>query len=622
MRKRILHLALVAMLLIPGLLKAQSESVSSETLSHPDWQPVEGSLTTPWTNKVNPRNVHNKYPRPQLQRDRWQNLNGLWTYKITSALSNTPTAAGLLQEKEGDGQILVPFPIESSLSGVKKMLKPEQKLWYQRSFTIPSSWEGQSILLHFGAVDWKTVVWVNGQKVGMHEGGFDPFTFDITDALNETGKQQVTVSVWDPSSKGFQPRGKQSLNPHGIWYTASSGIWQTVWLEPVSQVAVKDLKMVPDIDNKTLQLQVNANTTSAHYEVQAVASFDGKNVATTKGALGEKLTLPVNDMKLWSPQHPFLYDLKVTVYKEGEKIDEVQSYFGMRKISLGKDEEGITRLFLNNKPLFQFGPLDQGYWPDGLYTAPTDEAMKFDILKTKAWGFNMIRKHVKVEPRRWYYYCDKIGLLVWQDMPSGDKRISRKQKDIKRVAQSSHDFKKELKQMIDDHYNHPSIVTWVPFNEGWGQFQTKEVAQLVADLDPSRLVDAPSGWADRGVGDMHDLHEYPGPGMFPIEDGRASVLGEFGGQALVVKGHLWLKDFSKAPKHYKTSTSDKALHEKYASMIDRLKMLKKKGLSAAVYTQTTDVEVEVNGLMTYDREKMKFDEDELKEMNQEVIHEE
>ncbi|HLR37074.1 MAG TPA: glycoside hydrolase family 2 TIM barrel-domain containing protein, partial [Chitinophagaceae bacterium] len=422
--------------------------------------------------------------------------------------------------------------------------------------------------------------------------------------------------------KGFQPRGKQSLNPHGIWYTASSGIWQTVWLEPVAQVAVKDLKMVPDIDNKTLQLQVDANTNSTHYEVQAVASFDGKNVSKTKGVLGEKLTLPVNNMKLWSPQHPFLYDLKVAIYKEGEKIDEVQSYFGMRKISLGKDEEGITRIFLNNKPLFQFGPLDQGYWPDGLYTAPTDEAMKFDILKTKAWGFNMIRKHVKVEPRRWYYYCDKIGLLVWQDMPSGDKRISRKQKDIKRVAQSAHDFKKELKQMIDDRYNHPSIVTWVPFNEGWGQFQTKEVAKLVADLDPSRLVDAPSGWADRGVGDMHDLHEYPGPGMFPIEDGRASVLGEYGGQALVVKGHLWLKDFSKAPKHYKTSTSDKALHEKYASMIDSLKVLKKKGLSAAVYTQTTDVEVEVNGLMTYDREEMKFDEDELKKMNQEVIHEE
>src|SRR5699024_1240309 len=355
MRKRILHLALVAMLLIPGLLKAQSESVSSETLSHPDWQPVEGTLTTPWTNKVTPRNVHNKYPRPQLKRDRWQNLNGLWTYKITSALSNTPAAAGLLQEKEGNGQILVPFPIESSLSGVKKTLKPEQKLWYQRTFTIPNSWKGQNTLLHFGAVDWKTIVWVNGQKVGTHEGGFDPFTFDITNALNETGKQQVTVSVWDPSSKGFQPRGKQSLNPHGIWYTASSGIWQTVWLEPVSQVAVKDLTMIPDIDNKTLKLQVDANTNSTHYEVQAVASFDGKNVSKTKGALGEKLTLPVNNMKLWSPQHPFLYDLKVAIYKEGEKIDEVQSYFGMRKISLGKDEEGITRIFLNNKPLFQFG---------------------------------------------------------------------------------------------------------------------------------------------------------------------------------------------------------------------------------------------------------------------------
>lgn len=610
MRKQVLNLLFIGLLLAPGLLTAQSAS----------WQPVEGPLTTPWTNDVTPQNVHNEYPRPQMTRDKWQNLNGLWTYKITPALQNTLTDAGMLSQSKGDGEILVPFPIESSLSGVKKSLLPEQKLWYQRTFIVPASWKDQRVLLHFGAVDWKTNVWVNGKKVGTHQGGYDPFTFDITDALKDNGEQQITVSAWDPSDKGFQPIGKQTLNPRGIWYTSTSGIWQTVWLEPVPQIAIKDMKMVPDIDNKTLQLKINANENVSDYTVKAVAYDKGKKVAEVEGTLGKELTLHLNDMKLWSPKDPFLYDLTVSLYKGNKKADEVKSYFGMRKISLGKDDNGITRLFLNNKPLFQFGPLDQGFWPDGIYTAPTDEAMKFDIVKTKEWGFNMIRKHVKVEPARWYYYCDKIGLLVWQDMPSGDKHIRRKDPDIKRVAQSAHNYKEELQEMMDDLYNHPSIVTWVPFNEGWGQFQTAEVAKLVKQLDPTRLVDATTGWADRGVGDMHDMHDYPGPGMFPVEEGRASVLGEFGGQALVVKGHLWLTDFSKAPQHYKTSTSKTELHQKYAALMDSLKALKEKGLSAAVYTQTTDVEIEVNGLMTYDRKVMKFDEDKLREMNQEVIH--
>ena len=324
-------------------------------------------------------------------------------------------------------------------------------------------------------------------------------------------------------------------------------------------------------------------------------------------------------MKLWSPDDPFLYDLVVTLFEGNKKVDEVKSYFGMRKISLDKDDKGITRLFLNNKSLFQFGPLDQGFWPDGLYTAPTDEAMKFDILKTKEWGFNMIRKHVKVEPARWYYYCDKIGLLVWQDMPSGDKHIQPKDPDINRVAQSAYNYKQELKEMVTGLFNHPSIVTWVPFNEGWGQFETAEVTKMIKQLDATRLINSTTGWADRGAGDMYDKHQYPGPGMFPVEEGRASVLGEFGGQALVVQEHLWLSDLSKAPRHYKTSTSPDALHEKYANMMDTLKILKGKGLSAAVYTQTTDVESEVNGLMTYDRKVMKFEEKKLKKMNREVI---
>lgn len=611
MRKRILNLLFVGLLLAPGLLAAQNAS----------WQPVEGPLTTPWTNKVTPQNVHNEYPRPQMTRDKWQNLNGLWTYKITPALQNTPVEAGLQSNSNGDGEILVPFPIESSLSGVKKALLPEQKLWYQRTFVIPASWKGQRVLLHFGAVDWKTNVWINGKKVGSHQGGYDPFTLDITDALKNNDKQLITVSVWDPTDKGFQPIGKQTLNPRGIWYTSTSGIWQTVWLEPVPQMAIKDIKMVPDIDTKTLQLKVNSNNNLSDYTVKVIAFDKGKKVAEAQGTLGKDMMLHLNDMKLWSPKDPFLYDLTVSLYEGNKKVDEVKSYFGMRKISLGKDDKGITRLFLNNKPLFQFGPLDQGFWPDGIYTAPTDEAMKFDIEKTKEWGFNMIRKHVKVEPKRWYYYCDKIGLLVWQDMPSGDKHIRKNEPDIERTAQSAHNYKEELQEMMNDLYNHPSIVTWVPFNEGWGQFQTAEVARLVKQLDPTRLVNATTGWADRGVGDMHDMHDYPGPGMFPLsDDGRASVLGEFGGQALVVKGHLWLTDFSKAPQHYKTSTSPDELHQKYAAMMVSLKALKEKGLAAAVYTQTTDVEIEVNGLMTYDRKVMKFDEDKLREMNQEVIH--
>lgn len=607
MRKRISNFSFAAMLLLlPTVLPAQSAS----------WQPAEGNLTTPWTNKVTPVNVHSEYPRPQMTRDKWVNLNGLWTYKATSSLQNYSE----VKDNPSDGRILVPFPIESDLSGVKKALLPEQKLWYNRSFVIPVSWKGQRVLLHFGAVDWKATVWVNGKKAGTHQGGYEPFTFDITDALKENGEQQLTVSVWDPSDKGFQPTGKQTLNPRGIWYTSTSGIWQTVWLEPVPQTAITSLKMIPDIDRKTLQLKVSSNNDLSDYTVKAIAYDQGKMVTEATGILGKDMLLDLTDMKLWSPDNPFLYDLTVSLFKGNKKIDEVKSYFGMRKSSLGKDDKGITRLFLNNKPLFQFGPLDQGFWPDGIYTAPTDEAMKFDIEKTKQWGFNMIRKHVKVEPARWYYYCDKIGLLVWQDMPSGDKYIRKDEPDIQRIAQSSQNYKEELKEMIDALYNHPSIVTWVPFNEGWGQFQTKEVAGLVKQLDPTRLVDATTGWADRGAGDMHDLHDYPGPGMFPVEQSRASVLGEFGGQALVIENHLWLTDLSKAPNHYKTSTSADALHEKYIAMIDSLKVLKEKGLSAAVYTQTTDVESEVNGLMTYDRKVIKFDEDKLRKMNQEVIH--
>jgi len=599
---KLLILLLGVALGFPMMTNAQSSS----------WHIAKTRLTTPWTNKVNPDNVLPEYPRPQMVREDWKNINGLWDYAISAATDDKPSG--------WDGKILVPYPIESALSGVEKAVTPDQKIWYRTRFAVPGKWNGKRVLLHFGAVDWDAVVWVNGTKVGEHRGGYDAFTIDITDALEKSGDQQMTVSVWDPTDSGFQPHGKQSLSPHSIWYTATSGIWQTVWLEPVAETHISKLKMTPDIHTKTLTLNVASNDEMQGYTVKAVALSDGKQVSEVSGAPGKDLNLTLKDMQLWSPDHPFLYDLNVTLLKNGRKVDEVKSYFGMREIKLGTASDGYVRLFLNGKPLFQYGPLDQGFWPDGIYTAPTDDALKYDIQVTKELGFNMIRKHVKVEPQRWYYYCDKLGMLVWQDMPSGDKHIGGNDPDIQRVAQSAYDFKVELKKLINGHYNHPSIVTWIPFNEGWGQFQTKEIADFIKELDPTRLVDDPTGWADRGVGDVHDIHSYPGPDMPKVEKDRAAVLGEFGGQALVLKDHLWLDDFSKAPRHYKTSFSETKLHDRYNSMMQSLDSLKHAGLAAAVYTQTTDVEIEVNGFMTYDRKVIKFDKDKMRKLNQSVIH--
>jgi len=474
--------------------------------------------------------------------------------------------------------------------------------------------------LHFGAVDWASDVWVNGHKLGHHRGGYDSFAYDITDAI-QNGEQTITVAAWDPSDAGYQPRGKQVRNPRGIWYTNTTGIWQTVWLEPVPKVSIKDLRMQPDIDEKQLSLKVKGSTEKEGYTVHAAAYAGDTKAGEATGKLGEAFNIDVDPLKLWSPESPFLYDLKVTLRRNGKDIDQVSSYFGMREIRLGKAEDGYVRFFLNDKPLFHFGLLDQGFWPDGLYTAPTDNALKYDIKVTKDLGYNMIRKHVKIEPNRWYYWADKMGVLVWQDMPNGDRHIGRNDDDINRVAQSAYQYKVELEEMIDEHYNHPSIVTWVPFNEGWGQFQTEQVTNLVEQWDPTRLVDNPSGWADRGVSDMNDIHSYPGPDMPETEEDRAAVLGEFGGQALVVREHLWLQDFSKAPSHFKTSQSKERLHTKYDSLVTAVMPLKDKGLAGAVYTQTTDVEIEVNGIMTYDRRVIKFDQEHLRKLHNRLIHE-
>ncbi len=580
--------------------------VSFAAVAVGEWKPADGPLFTRWADKVSPRKVWQEYPRPQMVRNKWTNLNGLWDYAIVPKDSGQP--------QEFDGKILVPFAAESALSGVGKPVGENNQLWYQRQFRVPSLKGGKRLLLHFGAVDWHAEVWVNGNKVGSHKGGYDPFSFDITDALNKRGEQELTVSVWDPTDTWTQPRGKQVREPQGIWYTAVTGIWQTVWLEPVPEASITELNAVPDIDSGVLSLKVYG-TSNFKGVIKAVAKFDGKTVGQAEGeSFGDEIVLKIPNARLWSPYSPNLYDLEVSLSKDGKEIDKVEGYFGMRKISLEKAEDGFNRLFLNNKPLFQLGPLDQGWWPDGLYTAPTDDALKYDIEITKELGFNMLRKHVKVEPARFYYHCDKLGMMVWQDMPSGCLQKGAKgdtlrvgagdAEDAIRPADSARQFEYELKGVIDAMRCFPSIVMWVPFNEGWGQYDTARIAAWVKEYDPSRLVNAVSGWTDRRVSDVLDIHSYPGPAIKVDDTNRAAVLGEFGGLGWPVEGHLW---WNKRNWGYRTYQTRKELNDKYDEVVGNVYGLLGQGLAAAVYTQTTDVEGEVNGLMTYDREVVKYD---------------
>lgn len=519
------------------------------------------------------------------------NLNGLWDYAVRPRADARPQVF--------DGHILVPFPIESALSGVMRSVGDSNRLWYRRLFTVPDDWHGHRILLHFGAVDWEADVSVNGHEMGVHHGGYDALDYDITSALNPTGPQTVVVGVWDPTDAGTQPRGKQVASPHGIWYTSVTGIWQTVWLEPIGDTAIASLTLTPDIDSGVLQVTARAFETDPNVQVIAIASQSGREIGRAQGRLGETINLSVAHTKLWSPETPVLYDLTISLVRPSFTLDTVTSYFGMRKSSLCKDSAGITRMCLNNKPLFQIGPLDQGWWPDGLYTAPTDTALKSDIEVEKRLGFNLARKHVKVEPDRWYYWADHLGLLVWQDMPSTIVRGER-------TADSKQQFERELQAMIDGRRNHPSIVMWVPFNEGWGQYDTARIVKWIKTYDPSRLVDDASGWTDEGVGDVVDVHKYPGPDAPKPETARAAVLGEFGGLGLPLAGHTWQ---SQSNWSYRGFTRPGELTKAFSELFTQLRSLEvSSGLSAAVYTQTTDVEVEVNGLMTYDRAIVKMDE--------------
>ena len=579
------------------------------------WKPAGDKIKTPWGEQLNPKNVLPEYPRPIMERHEWKNLNGSWNYAITKKGEAAP---GNYQ-----GEILVPFAVESSLSGVGKRINEHQELWYQRTFDVPSSWKGKQILLHFGAVDWKADVWVNDVKVGEHTGGFTPFYFDITSALNK-GNNQLVVKVWDPADRGEQPRGKQVERPEGIWYTPVTGIWQTVWLESVAAQHIAHLKTTPDIDKKTVKVEVATNVCSP--DKVEVKVFDGKNLVAKGAALNGvpvELTMP-EDVKLWSPESPSLYDMEVTLYKDGKAIDQVKSYTALRKFSTHKDKNGITRLQLNNKDYFQFGPLDQGWWPDGLYTAPTDEALVYDLKKIKDFGYNMVRKHVKVEPARWYTYCDQLGLIVWQDMPNGGRGPAEWQMhkyydgaDAIRSAKSEANYRKEWKEIIDYLYSYPSIGVWVPFNEAWGQFKTPEIAAWTKEYDPSRLVNPASGGNHYTCGDILDLHNYPGPNVYLYDPTRATVLGEYGGIGMALKGHLWLAD--KNWGYVKFNTPEEVTNE-YIKYADHLLELIEKGFSAAVYTQITDVEEEVNGLVTYDRKVIKVDEPKIKAINQKICN--
>ncbi len=577
------------------------------------WQPSGDKIKTQWAEKIDVNNVLPEYPRPLMVRNDWQNLNGLWQYATTDA--------GQMQPENYDGEILVPFAVESSLSGVQKSVGEEKELWYHRNISVPAGWKGKNILLHFGAVDWRCEVWVNGVKIGSHQGGYDAFTFDITPFLNKSGEQELIVKVWDPSDKGYQPRGKQTREPRGIWYTPVTGIWQTVWLEPVPAKHISNVVAVADIDNGSLEVEATV-CGAAFGDVYEVTLKDaGQVISSGKAVAGQSVELAVPDAKLWCPETPFLYDLEVKLISDGKILDAVKSYTAMRKISTKRDENGIVRLQLNNKDYFQFGPLDQGWWPDGLYTAPTDEALKYDIIKTKEYGFNMIRKHVKVEPARWYTHCDQLGILVWQDMPSGDHSPQWQNHqyfsgtELKRSPESEANYRHEWKEIMDEHLSNPSIVCWVPFNEAWGQFKTEEITEWTKAYDPSRLVNPASGGNFYHVGDMLDLHNYPGPEMYLFDGSRVNVLGEYGGIGLALEGHLWKTDQNWGYVQFKNS---KEVTDQYVEYAEMLLKMAKSGFSAAVYTQTTDVEGEVNGLMTYDRKVIKMDMERVRKINQQI----
>ncbi len=620
MRKRIIA-SFAALLAVVGMLSAQQ------------WAPAGDRIKTKWADEVSPTNAHPEYPRPQMVRQDWQSLNGLWDYAITPKSQPCP--------RSFDGKILVPFAIESSLSGVGRTFTADDALWYKTTFSVPSAWKGKRLMLNFEAVDWKAEVFVNDIKIGSHTGGYTHFSFDVTPYL-KSGANSLVVRVEDATDNDFQPRGKQVSKPNGIWYTAVSGIWQSVWIEPVAPAHITDYNVVSSIKDKAINVSVDAAGTQEGDVVKvflldggigystetanaAKPAADGLYAVLASGMTvpGGSVTLNVNSPKLWSPDSPYLYGLDIQILRNGKIVDRVASYTAMREVGAYRKNGNTKLMGLNGEGIFQLGPLDQGWWPDGLYTAPTDEALKFDIQKTKDFGFNMIRKHIKVEPDRWFYYCDQLGIIVWQDMPSFavSKRWGMyyygEGEDWPASPEAKANYYKEWTEIINQVKKFQCIAVWVPFNEAWSQFDTKDVVAYTKKLDPTRLVNQSSGgnW-EEGVGDILDNHHYPYPAFRMWDKNMINVLGEYGGIGLPIEGHLWQADKNWGYVQYKNG--DEVLAE-YTDFAEQLKQLIKQGCSAAVYTQTTDVEIEVNGLMTYDRKVIKMDEKKLRAVNEGII---
>ena len=568
-------------------------------------------MTTPFTEAAEKAKIpFSNYPRPQLQRADWMNLNGKWDYIGGKEIIDATTVTQPPSFSNTTEKITVPYPPESYLSGIQR--KQEINMWYRRMFTLPASWKNKHVLLNFGAADYQTTVFINNKKAGTHIGGYDAFSFDITQYL-QSGENTIIVGVQDKND-GHSVSGKNG--PRGD-YTFTSGIWQTVWLEPVEENYIESIRLTPDVTNKRLSIKINSTNNTS---VVAIASSQNKEIGTATGNSNNEFFINIDKPVLWSPDNPFLYDLKIQLKdKSGKVTDEVSSYFGMRSIVLG-EVNGVKRPLLNGQFVLQLGLLDQGYWPDGIYTAPTDEALKYDIEESKKAGFNLIRKHMKTEPQRWYYWCDKLGLMVWQDMPC----IWYQDEDTAVVRSR---FRHEWKEIIDEHYNAPSIVTWVPFNENWGAFDVKEITAWTKQYDTSRLVNGNTGfnnnpsyqkaYGDPGNGDYIDTHIYVGPKDASVPDGkRAASLGEFGGVGLFVRDHL----YPVANNAYDMMATKEDLTNRYVLLLNEVEQLVKyKGLSVAIYTQTTDVEHEINGILTYDRAVEKMDFKKVNDINTAVI---
>lgn len=592
---------------------------------------VPDQIHSRWASEAEKECPLPEYPRPQLQRAEWKCLNGLWDYAVTNGDS---------KEKVPDvyqGRIRVPYAVETALSGVGEQLNPDETLWYRTFFIQPKEWETGHVLLNFEAVDWSCRVLVNGIEAGTHTGGYTPFSLDITSLLKSDEKdnrQEIIVSVQDPTDTSWQQRGKQVLQPENIYYTATSGIWQTVWLEHVQESYLSDIRIASDIDAAEVEIIAAA---SGGNKIRFSIKDNGKIVKKATGQPGVPLRMKVPYMKTWTPDSPFLYNLIVEVV-EGETVtDRVISYFAMRKVSIAPDKNNLQRIFLNNFPIFLNGPLDQGYWPESGMTPPADSAMVSDIELVKRLGFNMIRKHVKIAPRRWYYHCDRLGVAVIQDMVSGGRDMSAK-RDISRAKRGKHkkdtteksyqqswrdsdeskiNFERDLREMIFHLFNVPSILIWVIFNEGWGQYNAADMAEWVKKYDPSRLVDHASGWHDQKGGEFVSLHTYKTrlkpP---PLHDKRVFIISEYGGYSMLENRHVWKKTVSK-PFGYKQFSTRGKLIEAYDGLLSRQVLpLIRKGLAAVVYTQLSDVEDEINGLLTYDREVLKFDEHTMRTLHQ------